>query len=234
MYKAAAESVGSSEDRPDRVAVGQATGPDMVRSATKRLIDVVLSTVLLLCALPAFCVVGLAVAADGGPILFVHRRVGRAGRSFGCLKFRTMHINADRIFAELLAKDPAAVDEWKTVRKLRQDPRVTCIGRLLRATSLDEAPQLWNVIRGDMSLVGPRPVVQEELDLHYVPAAAAMDYLSLRPGITGPWQVSGRSCVDYSQRVALDKAYARNPSLRTDLVLLVGTIGAVLRRRGAF
>lgn len=227
-------SVGAPPDAPAAPAAEPPAWPDVMRPAAKRLLDLALSTVFLICALPAFCVIGLAVAADGGPVLFVHRRVGRGGRTFGCLKFRTMHPDADRILADLLARDPAAAAEWATVRKLRHDPRVTRIGRVLRATSLDEAPQLWNVIRGDMSLVGPRPVVQEELDLHYAPAAAAADYLSLRPGITGPWQVSGRSCIDYSQRVALDTAYARNPSLRTDLELLASTVAAVLRRHGAY
>ncbi len=181
-----------------------------------------------------FVAITAVVAVDGGPVFFSHRRVGRGGRTFGCLKFRSMRPDADRHLAELLARDPAARAEWQAARKLRQDPRVTPFGRVLRATSLDELPQLINVLRGDMSLVGPRPVVQEELDQHYAPAAAAADYLSVRPGITGPWQVSGRSDMEYRERVALDAAYARNPSLRKDLALLAHTVVVVLRRQGAY
>ncbi|WP_205963601.1 sugar transferase [Roseicella aquatilis] len=205
-----------------------------MRPTLKRSFDIVVASALLLCVLPAFAVISLAVALDGGPVLYVHRRIGRGGRAFGCLKFRTMRPDADRILAKLLADDPAAMAEWQTKRKLRRDPRVTNAGRFLRATSLDELPQLWNVIRGDMSLVGPRPVMQEELDEHYVPVAAAADYLSLRPGITGPWQVSGRSSIDYRQRVAMDVDYVRNLSLRRDIVLLASTVSAVLRGRGAY
>ena len=135
---------------------------------------------------------------------------------------------------DLLARDPAALAEWRAARKLRRDPRVTPVGRVLRATSLDELPQLINVLRGEMSLVGPRPVVQEELEQHYAPAGAAADYLSVRPGLTGPWQVSGRSDMDYRERVKLDADYARNPSLLRDLALLAYTVVVVLRRRGAY
>ena len=145
-----------------------------------------------------------------------------------------MRPDADRILAELLARDPSARAEWEATRKLRRDPRVTRIGRLLRATSLDELPQMINVFRGDMSLVGPRPVVQDELDQHYSPALAVNDYLSVRPGVTGLWQVSGRSNTGYRERVALDSDYARNPSLLRDLKILVLTVVVVLRCRGAY
>ena len=225
--------------RPPASALG---GPDqrhgvwpaVLRPAAKRALDVAVSAAMLMALLPVFLVLAAAVAADGGPAFFSHRRVGRGGRSFGCLKFRSMRPDAQRLLAELLARDPSARAEWEATRKLRRDPRVTPVGRLLRATSLDELPQLINVLRGDMSLVGPRPVVQEELDQHYAPAAAAADYLSVRPGVTGPWQVSGRSDVDYRERVALDAHYARNPSLRKDLAVLALTVVVVLRRRGAY
>jgi lipopolysaccharide/colanic/teichoic acid biosynthesis glycosyltransferase len=206
----------------------------VLRPASKRTMDMALSATMLLVLLPVFLAIAAVVAADGGPAFFSHRRVGRGGRAFGCLKFRSMRPDADRLLAELLARDPSARAEWEATRKLRRDPRVTPIGRLLRATSLDELPQLINVLRGDMSLVGPRPVVQEELDQHYAPAAAAADYLSVRPGVTGLWQVSGRSDTDYRERVALDSHYARNPSLRRDIVLLVLTVAVVLRCRGAY
>ncbi|GAA0584683.1 sugar transferase [Craurococcus roseus] len=206
----------------------------VLRPASKRAMDIALSAAMLLVLLPVFLAISAIVAADGGPAFYSHKRVGRGGRTFGCLKFRSMRTDADRLLAELLARDPSARAEWEATRKLRRDPRVTPIGRLLRATSLDELPQLLNVLRGDMSLVGPRPVVQEELDQHYAPAAATADYLSVRPGVTGPWQVSGRSDVDYRQRVALDSQYARNPSLRKDIMLLALTVIVVLRCRGAY
>jgi lipopolysaccharide/colanic/teichoic acid biosynthesis glycosyltransferase len=225
--------------RPPSGALGRAeqrrgVWPLVLRPAAKRTMDVALSAAMLLFLLPVFLAITAAVVLDGGPVFYSHRRVGRGGRPFGCLKFRSMRPDADRHLAELLARDPAARAEWNATRKLRRDPRVTPVGRVLRATSLDELPQLINVLRGDMSLVGPRPVVQEELEQHYAPAAAAADYLSVRPGVTGPWQVSGRSDMEYSERVALDAAYARNPSLRKDLVLLAYTVVVVLRRRGAY
>lgn len=208
--------------------------PLVLRPASKRAMDVALSAAMLLVLLPVFLAISALVAADGGPAFYSHKRVGRGGRTFGCLKFRSMRTDSDRLLAELLARDPSARAEWEATRKLRRDPRVTPIGRLLRATSLDELPQLINVFRGEMSLVGPRPVVQEELDQHYAPAAAAVDYLSVRPGVTGPWQVSGRSDMEYRERVALDSQYARNPSLRKDIKLLVLTVVVVLRCRGAY
>jgi lipopolysaccharide/colanic/teichoic acid biosynthesis glycosyltransferase len=131
----------------------------------------------------------------------------------------------------LLAADPAARAEWEATRKLKNDPRITAIGHILRKTSLDELPQLVNVLRGEMSLVGPRPVVAAELDEYYGPAAA--QYMSVRPGITGLWQVSGRSNTSYAQRVAMDVAYASQPSLWTDIKILARTPMAVLARRGA-
>ncbi len=226
--------------RPATAAVGgperrqRGVWPSLLRPASKRAMDVALSAAMFLFLLPVFLAIAAAVAIDGGPVFFSHRRVGRGGRPFGCLKFRSMRPDAGRHLDELLAHDPAARAEWQATRKLRRDPRVTPVGRVLRATSLDELPQLINVLRGDMSLVGPRPVVQEELDQHYAPAAAAADYLSVRPGVTGPWQVSGRSDIDDRERVALDSHYARNPSLRRDLVLLVLTVVVVLRCRGAY
>lgn len=208
--------------------------PIVLRPALKRTIDIAFSATMLLVLLPVFLAITAAVAADGGPAFFSHRRVGRGGRSFGCLKFRSMRPDADRLLAELLARDPSARAEWGATRKLRRDPRITWIGKLLRVTSLDELPQMINVLRGDMSLVGPRPVVQEELDQHYAPALAAGDYLSVRPGLTGPWQVSGRSNTGYHERIALDSDYARNPSLLRDLKILALTVVVVLRCRGAY
>ncbi|WPB87014.1 sugar transferase [Sediminicoccus rosea] len=199
--------------------------------ALKRAMDMVGAGLMLLVLSPVFLILALIVRADGGPALFAHRRVGRDGESFGCLKFRSMVIDSQARLEALLASDPAARAEWDATRKLKNDPRVTKIGRFLRATSLDELPQLINVLRGEMSLVGPRPVIQAELDRYY--GAAALHYMSVRPGITGLWQVSGRSDTSYAQRVALDMAYVARLSVWQDIRILLRTPVAVLSRRGA-
>lgn len=203
-----------------------------LRPAAKRALDILGAGALLLLALPAFLVIAALVKLDGGRAFYAHERVGRGGRLFGCLKFRSMVMDADRRLAALLATDAEARAEWEATRKLKNDPRVTWIGRVLRATSLDELPQLINVLKGEMSLVGPRPVQASELAAYY--GAAAQHYMAVRPGITGPWQVSGRSDTSYAQRVALDVAYATQPSILTDVKILLRTPAAVLARRGAY
>ena len=204
----------------------------VLRPAAKRALDIAgAGALLLLLALPMLVIAAL-VRADGGPALFSHARVGRGGRQFGCLKFRSMVVDSEARLAALLAADEAAREEWVATRKLRHDPRVTRIGRFLRATSLDELPQLINVLKGEMSLVGPRPVQAAELATYY--GAAAEHYQLVRPGITGPWQISGRSDTGYDRRVALDVAYATQPSLLEDLRILALTPAAVLARRGAY
>jgi len=211
---------------------GSRTLPAVLRPAAKRAMDLAIAGVLLaLLALPMLIIAAIA-RADGGPALFAHTRIGRAGRKFGCLKFRSMVVDAERRLAELLERDADAAAEWEATRKLKNDPRVTRIGKFLRATSLDELPQLINVLKGEMSLVGPRPVTATELAANY--GAAAEHYQLVRPGITGPWQVSGRSETSYDRRVALDVAYATQPSLVTDIRLLLATPAAVLLRRGAY
>lgn len=201
------------------------------REPSKRCLDIAVAVALLLALAPLMILLAIAVRLDGGPSLFGHRRVGFGGRPFRCLKFRSMRVAADTTLMELLRTDPDARREWEANRKLQRDPRVTALGRFLRVSSMDELPQLWNVLRGDMSLVGPRPVTPEELALHYGPDAAW--YTRVRPGLTGPWQVSGRSDTSYPERVRMDVDYVRNPSLRRDLGLLLRTFGAVLRGRGA-
>ncbi len=203
-----------------------------LRPLVKRAMDILGASLLLLLTLPAFLVIAALVKMDGGNAFYAHPRVGRGGHLFGCLKFRSMVMDADRRLAELLASNPRARAEWEASRKLKNDPRVTLVGRFLRATSLDELPQLINVLKGEMSLVGPRPVQAAELTTHY--GASAAHYLSVRPGITGPWQVSGRSDVSYAQRVAMDVAYATHPSLTQDIRILLRTPVAVLARRGAY
>lgn len=197
----------------------------------KRLFDVVVSVLLLVLLAPVFAWLVLKVRRDGGNAFFGHQRIGRGGVPFYCYKFRTMVPNSAQVLDELLRSDPEARAEWEREFKLRNDPRITPIGDFLRRSSLDELPQLWNVLRGDMSLVGPRPVVRDELakygeDVSY--------YFQVRPGMTGLWQVSGRNDVDYDTRVALDAWYVRNWSLWNDIVILIKTVKVVLFRDGAY
>ena len=195
----------------------------------KRLLDVVLAGAMLLVLAPLMAVLAGLVALEGGAPLFAHARIGRSGRRFACYKLRSMVPDAERRLEAILASDPGAAAEWERGRKLTRDPRVTRLGRFLRTTSLDELPQLWNVVRGDMSLVGPRPVTAPEL-VRYGKDVAT--YLALRPGLTGPWQVQGRNDASYAQRVRLDADYAWRLSLREDLRLIVLTALAVLRTTG--
>ena len=198
----------------------------------KRTFDVTVAVAAIFILLPLLAVVALVVMfTDRGPIFFSHRRIGFGGANFQCWKFRTMAVDGQRILADHLASDPAAALEWAQTRKLRDDPRVTSIGRFLRASSLDELPQLWNVACGEMSLVGPRPIVDSEAP-HY--GRAIRFYLAVRPGLTGLWQVSGRSGTTYRRRVALDKAYVRHWSFAKDLAILFKTIPAVLLAKGSW
>lgn len=169
------------------------------------------------------------IRINGGPGFYSHTRVGRDGTPFKCWKIRTMVPDASARLQTHLLIDPNAAREWAATRKLRNDPRVTRIGRFLRKSSLDELPQLWNVLRGDMSLVGPRPVPRDEL-LEY--AGSQWAYLTVRPGVTGLWQVSGRNSTTYSDRIRLDVSYLMQASIRTDINILWRTIGEVLRRTG--
>jgi undecaprenyl-phosphate galactose phosphotransferase len=192
--------------------------------------DVILASLLLAFLAAPMLLLALLIRLDGGPALFAHERVGVGGRNFGCLKFRTMVVNADRVLAELLESDPLARAEWTATHKLSNDPRVTPIGRILRATSIDELPQLINVIRFDMSLVGPRPIERREV-LRYADDIAY--YYDVKPGLTGLWQVSGRSNTTYDRRVELDRWYVRNWTIWHDIAILVKTVPTVLSRRGA-
>ena len=201
-----------------------------VAQAAKRIFDLAAASTLLLLSIPLLIAVATLVAIDGGPIFFRHRRVGRNGETFSCLKFRTMIIGAEECLDEYLSYHPDAQLEWAKEQKLSFDPRVTSVGRFLRSSSIDELPQLINVIMGDMSLVGPRPVTKAEL-VHY--GFATPLYKSVRPGITGLWQVSGRNDVGYDVRVRLDEQYVKHWSLVADLLILLRTPGVVISRRGA-
>lgn len=202
------------------------------RSLIKRAIDITGSAVTLFFIAPLFLLTAFVIRLhDGGPVFYGHRRLGLAGAEFTCWKFRTMAVNSEQLLADYIARDESARREWEACRKLKKDPRVTPVGRLLRATSLDELPQLWNVLRGDMSLVGPRPIVSEEISRY---GADYEHYVSLRPGITGLWQVSGRSDTSYRDRISLDRDYAMRWSLTRDLSILMMTIPAVFFQRGSY
>ena len=197
----------------------------------KRAMDIAIAGLALLVAAPFFLIVAALVRADGGPAFYAHPRVGRGGRIFGCLKFRSMVVDSQARLAALLASDAEARAEWEATRKLRHDPRITRIGRFLRATSLDELPQLLNVLRGEMSLVGPRPLLPREVSEY---GEALQLYGQVRPGLTGLWQVSGRSKTTFSERVIYDDWYIKNWSLWTDIAILAKTVRTVLRREGAY
>ena len=197
----------------------------------KRGFDIIAASVLLLLSLPLMIVTAVVVALDGGPVLYLSDRVGMNGVLIKCIKFRTMIPDADRCLDEYLDHHSSARVEWLQDRKLTFDPRVTFAGRILRQSSLDELPQLINVIRGEMSLVGPRPVTRAELDDHYCSSAEL--YTRVRPGMTGLWQVSGRNDVSYPNRIALDDRYVRDWNLILDFVILCQTPRVVLTKRGA-
>jgi Undecaprenyl-phosphate galactose phosphotransferase WbaP len=180
---------------------------------------------------PLLLLIAVAIKLDSaGPVLYGHRRLGARDGHFRCLKFRTMHAEAERLLEEHLQNNPHLRAEWEQNQKLRDDPRVTRVGRFLRKTSLDELPQLWNVLRGEMSLVGPRPIVDAEV-LKYGDVYAL--YKRIKPGMSGFWQVSGRSDTSYDERVLLDAYYVRNWSVWLDLVILARTVSSVMRGRGA-
>jgi exopolysaccharide production protein ExoY len=197
----------------------------------KRLTDIVAALLVLLLLSPLFVFTAIAIVMTSrGGLLYGHERVGLNGRRFRCWKFRTMVADGDRVLREHLARNPAARLEWEEQRKLQDDPRVTRLGRTLREYSVDELPQLLNVLKGEMSLVGPRPVVDDELARY---GSNVGHYLAARPGITGLWQVSGRSGTSYAERVALDAHYAATWNFKGDLGILLRTVPAVIGARGS-
>jgi Undecaprenyl-phosphate galactose phosphotransferase WbaP len=201
------------------------------RSFVKRSLDVALASTMLVALAPVLLSLAAAVRVDGGPVLFRHRRIGANGRPFYCLKFRSMCVDAEARLKEHLENDAEARTEWDRDFKLKTDPRITRLGNLMRRTSLDELPQLLNVLKGDMSLVGPRPIVPAEIPRY---GDSFHAYLRCRPGITGLWQVSGRNDVDYGTRVELDTRYASDWSIVTDAMILARTVIVVFRRSGAY
>lgn len=209
-----------------------ATGAPPVGGVSKRSFDILVALGAFILISPIFLMImALVKFSDGGRVFYGHRRIGYNGTTFRCLKFRTMAENGDAILQQYLKDNPAAYEEWCTSRKLQFDPRVTVVGTVLRKLSLDELPQLFNILRGEMSLVGPRPVVEDELELY---EASAIYYLQTRPGLTGLWQVSGRNDVSYAARVAFDTHYVCNWSLVSDLMIVARTIPAVCLSRGSY
>jgi lipopolysaccharide/colanic/teichoic acid biosynthesis glycosyltransferase len=194
-------------------------------------LDQFAALLLLLLFAPLMAVIALLVwRRDGAPVLFGHYRIGQHGRPFRCLKFRSMYLDSEAMLRELLERDPAARAEWERDHKLTDDPRITPIGHFLRRTSLDELPQLFNVLRGEMSLVGPRPITLAELPRY---GQVRWHYLSVRPGMTGLWQVSGRNDTTYDERVELDREFVEQHSLKLRISILLRTLRVVIRGSGA-
>jgi len=194
-------------------------------------VNQLLALLLLIALSPVLAIVTFLIwRRDGAPVLFAHYRVGQGGKLFQCMKFRSMLRNSEQLLADHLRDNPQARAEWARDQKLENDPRITPVGHFLRRSSLDELPQLLNVLRGEMSLVGPRPITLSELTRY---GRVRWHYLSVRPGITGLWQVSGRNNTSYDERVALDQRYVEQRSFGLDLAILIKTVRVVVLREGA-
>ncbi len=209
---------------------GRHTAP--LGGLVKRTFDVVTAVTAIMMLIPLLIGIAILVRATSpGPILYGHKRIGFGGKSFNCWKFRTMVVNGNVVLERCLRDHPAMRKEWTETQKLKDDPRVTPMGRVLRKLSIDELPQLFNILTGDMSVVGPRPIVTDETR-RYGPSLG--HYLRTRPGLTGLWQISGRSDTGYRQRIILDRCYARNWSVLCDIGIILRTIPAVLRSNGSY
>ena len=199
----------------------------------KKIFDFVVSVIFMIFLLVPMAVITVLIKLDSrGSAVFFQQRVGKKGKIFRCLKFRTMYEDSEDNFSALLVKNPDINNEWSTYRKIKDDPRITRVGKFLRSTSLDELPQIFNVLKGEMSLIGPRPVTEDEINNYYKEAADIC--YSVLPGITGLWQVSGRNNTSYDSRIALDSWYVRNWNLWLDIVILFKTVRIVLKREGAY
>jgi Undecaprenyl-phosphate galactose phosphotransferase WbaP len=219
----------------DMIAEECAAESPLLRAGALRLkrgFDIVAALALMAGSLPFAVAIAIAIIAETpGPVLFRHVRIGRHGRLFRLWKFRSMRINADAALQDYLDRHPELLEEWNETHKLKQDPRVTRVGKWLRRSSLDELPQLWNVLRGDMSMVGPRPIVEAE-KVKY--GSAVSLYLCVPPGLTGLWQISGRTDTSYRRRIELDTEYIRRWSIGLDLWVLLKTVRVVLLGHGAY
>ena len=204
---------------------------DILHQQVALLVNQTIALALLMLFAPVIVLIALLIwQYDGAPLLFSHYRVGKDGKLFRCLKFRSMRVDADKVLADLLRNDPMVRAEWKRDQKLLNDPRITPIGKFLRNTSLDELPQLLNVLRGEMHLVGPRPITLGELCRY---GNIRWHYMSVPPGLTGLWQVSGRNNTSYAERVAFDRQYVESRSALVDAAILCKTVRVVLLREGA-
>jgi len=200
-------------------------------TSAKRLLDIVVAATALVFVLPLLLTVGLLIRLqDGGRAVYSQKRYGRDGRTFHCFKLRSMVLDADARLKEILETDPEARAEWETLQKLSHDPRITPLGHFIRKTSIDELPQLINILKGEMSIVGPRPIVENEISKY---GEYYRDYCSVRPGLTGLWQVEGRSDTTYEERVQLDARYAKERTFTGDIMIMLRTVPAVLFSRGA-
>jgi exopolysaccharide production protein ExoY len=209
--------------------LGTSTGIDQL---LKRIFDIIFALTVLMAVFPFFILLTIAMKIDSpGPLFFVQRRIGRNGQYFSCFKLRTMCVDADKVLAELLKTSAAARSEWELDHKLKQDPRVSHMGGIVRKLSLDELPQLINILLGEMSVVGPRPIVQAEVSKY---GAFFKDYCSVKPGLTGLWQVSGRNDVTYAERVQFDCDYAKRQSFAFDMWIVAKTAPAVIAARGSY
>ncbi|MCL9999360.1 MAG: sugar transferase [Erythrobacter sp.] len=207
------------------------TSNDWPPAALSRALDIVIAALALVFFAPLLVLIAAAIACtDPGPVFFRHRRVGLGGKTFGCWKFRTMVVGAEARLAEILVRDPEAAREWAESQKLTHDPRVTPLGNFLRRSSLDELPQLFNVLVGEMSIVGPRPIVETEAARYGQHFAL---YCLVRPGITGLWQISGRSDIHYFERVLLDVRYVSSRTVLRDMRIILLTVPSVLAARGS-
>jgi exopolysaccharide production protein ExoY len=232
IYADAAAADETREFQPKLPPISRAILQSAASRAAKRALDIFGAGIGVILLAPLLVLVAAGVyALQGWPIVITHRRIGFAGNAFPCLKFRSMVTDGDAILRRHLMADPAARREWEEKRKLKDDPRITPLGYFLRRSSLDELPQLLNILRGDMSLVGPRPIVFDEA-AHY--GDNIVDYLSVRPGLTGMWQVNGRSHTDYRERVSLDVRYARRRTFAQDIRILVKTMHVVLASKGSY
>lgn len=207
---------------------------DVKHIPIKRGFDIIFSLLCLLLGAPLYLLIALFIfITSPGKVIYSHERIGRGGKPFRCYKFRSMYMNADQQLKNILMQNPALKEEWERTYKLKKDPRITPFGAFLRKTSLDELPQFWNVLKGDLSIVGPRPVVKEEIERYY--HFKAYKIFSIRPGLTGPWQVSERSNIScYERRIQLDEYYVNHHSFLLDLKLIAKTIPAMILSKGAY
>ena len=217
---------------PDAHFCADEVTPSVFYVAAKRAFDIAFAASFLVVALPALVLLAIILQIDSpGPLLFIQQRVGKGGKMFGCIKFRTMHENAEELLADILARCPDARREWESHHKLRDDCRISRFGKIVRKLSLDELPQLFNILRGEMSVVGPRPIVSAEIEKY---GQFFADYTAVKPGLTGLWQVSGRNDVSYDERVQLDVKYRERASMLFDLNIVLRTVPAVVASRGSY